>query len=74
MQTISIIYSLKWQVKFAPHYQFTSCKKLINVKRGRVVKKVLNGSSIGYWIESKFYALSKLRTEIELIKNEKLPF
>ena len=40
MNSISITYSLKYEVSFAPHYKFTSCKKCINCKTGREIRKV----------------------------------
>ena len=74
MNTISINYRLKWQLKFDHKYQWSECGKLFNVSRGRMKKKVLNGSSIGYWIGKQFYTLDNLRLQLELIPKEKLPF
>jgi len=74
MNTISINYSLIWQFKNNPKYKFTRCKKCFNTNRGKEVKMVLNGGSIGFWIASKFYPLSKINQHLEKIKYEKLPF
>ncbi len=75
MNTITVTYSLKWQIKFAPEYRWTVCKKLFNTKTGKQIKKTVNGGSVGYWIKGDFYILSKLRTELELIpKTRTLPF
>lgn len=74
MHTISINYTLKWQVNFAPHYKFTTCKKLINCKTGKFIKKVSNNGCIGYFLQSKFYSLKTLKNHIELIKFETTPF
>lgn len=72
---ISKHYDLKWQVKFATHYQFSSCKKLFNIQTKREIKKVINGGSIGYCINGKFYSLTFLRNYIEKIpKKEYCPF
>ena len=60
MITISNTYNLKWVINFAPEYQFTECGKCINTKRGKEVKRVLIGYSVGYCIKGKFYTLSKL--------------
>ncbi len=57
MNTISITYNLKWRLKFDTKYQWSECGKMFNVNSGRLKKKVLNGSSIGYWIGVKFYKL-----------------
>jgi hypothetical protein len=61
MQRISITYTCKWRVKFATHYLFTRCKKLINSRTGKEIKKVSKGSCIGYVIESKFISLTALK-------------
>jgi hypothetical protein len=75
MQTISITYTLVYEISFAHHYKFTKCKKLINCQRCKEVKKVMNGGSIGYCIESKFYTLSNLRKYLQKIKvKEKTPW
>ncbi len=70
----SISYALKWQVKFAPHYMFTTCKKLINTKTGKEIKKIVNGRCIGYCIQGKFYSLTALKDKIEKIKEKECPF
>lgn len=75
MSTISITYTLVWQVKFAPEYQWTKCGKCFNVKRQTQLKQVMQGGSIGYNIRSKFYSLTKLRKNLEEIpKEEYCPF
>lgn len=61
---ILISYTLKEQIDFAPHYKFTTCKLLINCKTRRIIKKVSISGSIGYYIQNKFYLLSKLRNHI----------
>jgi hypothetical protein len=74
INTISITYRLKWRLKFDHRYQWSEDGKLFNVCRGRLKKRVLNGGSIGYWIGNKFYTLDNLRSSLELIPKEKLPF
>jgi hypothetical protein len=74
MSTISITYTLIWQVEFATHYKFSKCKKLFNCQRNKEIKKVMNGGSIGYCISGKFYSLTYLRKYLTKIKLEKLPF
>ena len=71
MNTISINYRLKWRLKTDHKYQWSECGKLFNVSRGTMKKKVVNGSSIGYWIGTKFYTLAQLRQQMELIPKEK---
>lgn len=70
MYTISVTYTLVWQIDFAPEYKFSKCKKLFNCQRSKEIKQVMNGGSIGYCIRGRFYSLSKLRNKIEKIPNE----
>lgn len=72
--TISTNYTLKWVFKDHPYYAITSCKKVVNTHRGTIVKKVLNGGSVGWWIAGGFIAQKKVNDFVELIKSEKLPF
>ena len=75
MNCISIIYTLKWRFKNYHHLQITKCKKVINVRTGRVKKQCLNGGSVGYWLDDKtFITKSNLNENIELIPKIKLPF
>jgi hypothetical protein len=74
MQTISINYALKWQCKFANHYKWSKCGKLFNMKTAKQIKKTLNGGSIGYWIDGKFYTVNTLRHQVVLIPKEFCPF
>ena len=72
--TISTTYSLKYQIKGHEYYKVSPCGKVFNCKRGKQIKRVLNGGSVGYWIADKFYTLKQLRTKLEIIKCTKLPF
>lgn len=74
MGTVSVKYDLLWQFKNNPKYKFTSCRKCFNTNTDRQIKMVLNGGSIGFWIASKFYPLSKINQHLEKIVYEKLPF
>lgn len=74
MQTISIRYALKWQLKGNEKYKWSECGKLFNTNTGRMKKKTVNGGSVGYWIGGNFIILKKLREQLELIPKEKLPF
>lgn len=74
MNEISVKYTLIWQHKKHPHYQFTKCKKCFNVQRGKQVKMVLNGGSIGFWIAGKFETLTSLRPKLIKIIYDQLPF
>ena len=45
-----------------------------NSKSGRLIKQVLKSNCIGYILNSKFYSLTYLRTKLEKITKEQLPF
>jgi len=68
--------SCKYRLDFAPHYVFTiNHKLLVNLQSGKVIKQIMKGGSIGYVISGKFYSLTKLRENLEVIpKKEKKPF
>lgn len=72
--TISIDYYLKWNLKGLPDYSVTKCGKLINTKKGIIVKKTLNGGNLGFWIKKEFYTLKKINEISELIKKTECPF
>jgi len=72
---IQVTYYAKWQIKDATWYKWTTCKKLINCKTGREIKKTTKGSQAGYYIEGDFVKISDLKNRVELIPiKEKLPF
>jgi isocitrate dehydrogenase len=74
MITISKTYTIKWFFKAHPQYAITTCKKVINTHRGTIVKKTLNGGSIGWWIAGNFIAQSKVNSHVELLKIIECPF
>lgn len=76
MQTITISkrYNLKYSLKDLPHYQITECKNVINMKTGRILKRSVNCSSVGYWIGKKFIPLKKLNEYCEKLIDIHTPF
>lgn len=72
MNTISITYSYKWFVKFAPNYVITEDGKMFNTLRNVEVKKVLKRYTVGFNIQGKFYSLTS-EDNIKIIA-EKLCF
>ena len=74
MNTISISYTLKYQLDFSPEYHWSECNKCFNVKTGRQIKQTMCGGSIGYCIRGKFYSLNKLRQSLVKIKKSDCPF
>lgn len=74
MNSISITYTLKFELDFAPEYKWSEDKKCFNEKTGRQIKQVYVGGSIGYCIRGKFYSLKFLRLHLKKIEKIKLPF
>lgn len=75
MQVIDRKVAVYYQLKFANHYKWSKCGKCFNTKTEREIKQVYKSRCLGYNIKGKFYSLTYLRTQLELIpKKEKLPF
>jgi len=72
MTTVTKSITFKWKLSFNDNYQWSNENKLYNVKTMREIKKTVNGYSIGYWINKKFYTLENLRKQ--LVKIEKLDY
>lgn len=67
-------YKTKWTHKVFHHYVWTECKKLINLKTKKEIKKTIKGGKAGYYINRNFVSLEKLKSEIELIPKQNCPF
>jgi hypothetical protein len=74
MNYISVSYACKYRLKFATNYWWTACGKCYNTKRGKLIKQVYNSGCLGYNINGKFYSLTKLKSELELIPETECPF
>lgn len=74
MLVITVQYTCKYQINFAPNYVFTTCKLCYNLKSGRLIKQVIKSNCIGYIINGKFYSLTYLRNSLEGIPKPKTPF
>jgi hypothetical protein len=74
MNTISVTYTNKYELSFAPEYKWTNCNKLFNNKTGRQIKQIYNNGCVGYSIRGKFYSLTFLRKHLIKIEKLKLPF
>jgi len=72
--SLSKSYTLKWEFKDSPEYKVTTCKKIINVKSGKMLKKSYNSGSIGFWISGKWVNIKKVKSEIILIEKAECPF
>jgi len=71
MNSFTITYTYNYRLDFANHYVFTNCGKCMNLKTGRLIKKVYNSGCIGYNIKGKFYSLTKLRNHLEKVNKDK---
>jgi hypothetical protein len=74
MNSISVNYTLKFELSTSTNYQWTSCGKCFNVKTGRQIKQVYNNGSIGYSINGRFKSLKYLRPLLVRIKVTNHPF
>ncbi len=74
MDSISINYTLVWQLSYDNKYQWSKCGKCFNVKTGRELKKVYQSGCVGYNINSKFKSLTFLKKNLVKINKVKLPF
>lgn len=59
--TISTTYTLKWVIKDYPNYMVTDKGIVINLLTNRILKRVVNGGSKGYWFGKDFITLNDLR-------------
>jgi len=71
MNTISIYYSLVWQVKGLEHYQLTKSGECFNIRTGRKMKQSYCGGSIGMSLGGRFRSLKWIRSQLEKIPVEK---
>lgn len=67
-------YVMKWQIKEAPQYKVSECKKLINCQTNRIIKETVVGYTIGFWVGKKFIKSKTLNAHLELIPSYNLPF
>lgn len=74
MNSFTVSYTPKFELDFAPNYQWTKCGKCFNSKTGRQIKQVYNNGSIGYNIGGKFYSLVRLRGHLRKIEKIDSPF
>lgn len=68
MNTITVIYHLKYRFKSYHNIQVTKDGDIFNIKTGRKKKICVNRSSVGIWITPKKFILkSRLNKYLELI-------
>lgn len=71
---IKVSYKAKWQLKEHSNYKWTECKKLINLKTNREIKRTIKNNIAGYWINKKFIPFNNLQFMVELIPKQSTPF
>ena len=74
MNTFTVSYTYKHRLNFANNYVFSTCGKCMNLKSGRLIKKVYNSGCIGFNISGKFYSLTRLRDCLEEVPEYNLDF
>jgi hypothetical protein len=74
MIVITVQYTCKYRLKFAPNYWFTTCGLCYNSLTGKLLEQKNNSSCIGYNIQGKFKSLTYLRYQLEEIPKQKTPF
>jgi hypothetical protein len=74
MNSISITYTLKYELGFAPEYKWSDHNQCFNVKTGRRIKQVYNNGCIGYSIRGSFKSLKFLRNRLVKIQEVEYPF
>lgn len=63
-----------WQIKGFEKYKFAENKKLYNCQTGKEINKTVVAYTIGYYLNSKFVSLTKLKPLIEKVKTKNCPF
>ena len=74
MNLITISYTIKYELDFAPEYKWLNTNQCYNSKTGRLIKQVYVSGCIGYCIRSKFYSLKYLRKHLIKPQKEYIPF
>lgn len=74
MNTVSINYTIKYELDFNSNYVWLNTNQCCNLKTGRIIKQVYVSGSIGYCIARKFYTLKFLRKHLMKPKKEETPF
>jgi len=67
-------YDLIWCFKHAPHIQMTRCRKVYNVKTGRIIKMIDKNGSFGWNIDRRWISRYSVNENVVKIEKEVLPF
>ena len=74
MQTVSVQYTIKYELSIAPYYVWLNDNSCFNLKTSRKIKQVLVGGCIGCCIDGRFRSLESLRKLLVKPKEEYCPF
>ena len=74
MIEFTVKYLAIYRLKNNQHYIFSTCGLCFNQKRGKLVKQITKGYTIGYLIDGRFKSLDRLRKELEIIPKKTCPF
>lgn len=75
MSTFTVTYSTIARFRENHGYEVTRCRKIFNVRTGKLLKQIRQGGSFGYIIGGSFVPHSKIKEHLEKIpKKEYCPF
>jgi len=74
MRSVSITYTIKYELDFSPKYKWLSNNQCFNIKTGKIIRQTVVGGSIGYVIDGKFKSLSYLRQHLVRPRKEECIF
>lgn len=72
--TISTTYNIDFTLQGYQMFGVTNKGIVINLQRGKILKRTVVGYSKGYYIGGKFITLTKLRTMLVKVEKVKCPF
>lgn len=72
MTTITKSIIFKWNL--LDRYGVTSDGKIYNRQTMRQIKRTVNGYTVGYWLNGKFYTPARINTLAEKITKQYCPF
>jgi len=67
---VNVSFKCFWQFRDQPHYKVTKCKKIINIKTGKLLKYHVRG----FFINGKYLKRNELNQYLEPIPDGECPF
>jgi hypothetical protein len=76
IQYFMIPYVVKWKHINYPEYVLSECGRLFNIKRGKEIKKVVKGYTVGFNIKGTFVSITRIKKDkiFNKIKEINCPF